>query len=71
MDLSPSSPELLDVKAVATRLGCSCRHVWRMRDKGVLPPAVELGALVRWSTASIDQWIARGCPPSRRQRGRS
>ena len=65
--LSALPPALLDVKSVASRLGCSPRHVWRMRDKGVLPPAVELGALVRWNSESLDDWIRRGCPPHRRQ----
>jgi predicted DNA-binding transcriptional regulator AlpA len=65
--LSITPPALLDVRAVATRLGCSPRHVWRMRDKGVLPPAVELGALVRWNSETLDDWIRRGCPPHRRQ----
>ena len=69
--LLPSPPALLDVKAVATRLGCSARHVWRLRDKGCLPPAVELGALVRWNSESLDDWIRRGCPPHRRQGVRS
>jgi predicted DNA-binding transcriptional regulator AlpA len=68
---STSPPALLDVRAVASRLGCSPRHVWRMRDKGVLPPAVELGALVRWNSESLDDWIRRGCPPHRRQGVRS
>jgi len=69
--LSTSPPALLDVRAVATRLGCCTRHVWRLRDKGVLPPAVELGALVRWNSETIDDWIRRGCPPHRRQAVRS
>jgi predicted DNA-binding transcriptional regulator AlpA len=71
VSVSTPPPALLDVKAVATRLGCSSRHVWRMRDKGVLPPAVELGALVRWNSESLDDWIRRGCPPHRRQGVRS
>jgi predicted DNA-binding transcriptional regulator AlpA len=69
--VSTTPPALLDVRAVASRLGCSPRHVWRMRDKGVLPPAVELGALVRWNSESLDDWIRRGCPPHRRQGVRS
>ena len=71
VSLSTSPPALLDVKAVAIRLGCSPRHVWRMRDKGALPPAIVLGALVRWNSESIDDWIRRGCPSHRRQAVRS
>jgi predicted DNA-binding transcriptional regulator AlpA len=64
------SSVLLDVKAVASRLGCTPRHVWRMRDRGVLPPAVQLGWLVRWNSESIEEWIRRGCPPHRQQKTR-
>ena len=56
---------MLDVQAVARVLRCSPRHVHRLRDAGRMPPPVKLGALVRWSRAVIEEWISRGCPPSR------
>lgn len=34
-----SAPALLDVRAVASLLGCSQRHVYRLADAGRLPRA--------------------------------
>lgn len=57
-----TEPALLDTPAVATLLGCSPRHVTRLRDAGLMPPSVKLGRLCRWPRATIDAWIANGCP---------
>jgi excisionase family DNA binding protein len=57
-----SAAKLLDVQAVAKMLGCSARHVYRLSDSGKMPGPVRLGSLVRWSKASIEEWIAAGCP---------
>lgn len=54
---------------LARRLKCSVRHVWRMSDAGKLPPAIRLGALVRWDASVIEKWIADGCPVPVRRRG--
>jgi len=62
---SVSEPALLDVRQVASLLGCSTRHVYRMSDAGKMPRPIRLGSLVRWSRASIDEWIAERCPPIR------
>jgi excisionase family DNA binding protein len=59
-----AAAELLDVKAVATMLGCSVRHVYRLSDSGQMPRPVRLGSLVRWSKRSISEWIGWGCPRS-------
>lgn len=56
---------MLDVQGVATLLGCSSRHVFRMSDMGRMPRPVKLGALVRWSRAAIVNWIGQGCPNCR------
>jgi len=65
----PADPAaLLDVRAVAALLGCSTRHVYRLSDAGHMPAPVRLGALVRWSRASTEAWIAAGCPPCRTTR---
>ena len=61
---------LLDVEQLATMLGCSDRHIWRLRDLGRLPPPVKLGWLVRWNRAAIAAWIAAGCPDCRKPGGR-
>jgi excisionase family DNA binding protein len=54
---------LLDVQAVASMLGCSNRHVYRLSDCGRMPRPVKLGALVRWNRASVERWIVAGCLP--------
>lgn len=66
--LSPpldSPATLIDVKAVATLLSCSARHVYRMSDAGAMPRPRHVGALVRWSRSEIEQWVAGGCKPVR------
>jgi len=71
-DARPSSEnettKLIDVQAVADLLGCSTRHVYRLSDAGRMPAPVRIGALVRWSRASLDEWIACGCPSLRATR---
>jgi len=57
---------LIDVKAVATILNCSARHVYRLRDAGKMPAPIRVGKLVRWRKDTIEQWTAEGCPTVRR-----
>ena len=63
------APELLDVKAVAALLGCSCRHIYRLSDAGRMPRPLKVGALVRWRRADVLSWIDEGCRPVRTARG--
>ena len=53
---------LIDVKAVAERLGVSTASVWRYRDDGKLPQPVRVGGSVRWRASDIDRWMQDGCP---------
>jgi excisionase family DNA binding protein len=62
----PAAAALLDVRAVATLLDCSARHVYRLTDAGRMPPPVRIGALVRWRRADVQEWIDGGCRPVRR-----
>jgi len=62
-------PALLDVRAVATMLDCSPRHVYRLADAGRLPGPIKLGALVRWHRSELADWLAAGCPTVRTARG--
>ena len=59
------SARFWDVQVIADLLGCSTRHVRRLSDAGKMPRPVKLGALVRWSKAAIEDWIARSCPAFR------
>jgi excisionase family DNA binding protein len=61
----PAAAQLLSVRAVAALLGCSTRHVYRLADRGALPPPVRLGALIRWRRQDLDAWLAAGCKPCR------
>jgi excisionase family DNA binding protein len=62
----PAEAALIDVRAVAALLGCSTRHIYRLTDAGRMPTPVRLGALIRWRRAEIEEWIATGCPSTRR-----
>ena len=63
--------KLGDVKAVAEKLDCSPRHVYRLADAGRMPSPLRLASLVRWDLEEIDRWIADGCPPVRQVKGGS
>jgi excisionase family DNA binding protein len=56
---------LLDVRAVASLLGCSPRHIYRLSDRGRMPAPIRLGSLVRWRRTDLDSWLADSCPPVR------
>jgi excisionase family DNA binding protein len=58
----PGEPLLLTVGQVAKFIQCSTLHVYRMEKRGEIPPAVRLGANVRWRRQTIEDWIAAGCP---------
>ena len=61
--LVESPSQLLDVRRVAALLGCSSRHIYRLSDAGKMPRPRHVGALVRWSKAEIESWVADGCKP--------
>ena len=61
--------KLGDVRAVAEKLDCSPRHIYRMADAGRMPAPIRLASLVRWDLEEIDRWIAGGCPSVRQMKG--
>lgn len=63
---NPLAARMLDVRGVATLLGCSARHVYRLADAGRMPLPVKLGALVRWNLQDLEDWLAAGCPSIRK-----
>ena len=66
-EIEPADPApLMAAAEVATLLLCSPRHVYRLSEAGRMPPAIRLGALVRWNRSIVEQWIADDCPPCRR-----
>jgi excisionase family DNA binding protein len=58
---------MLTVHDVARMLNCSARTVYRLTDAGKMPRPVKLGALVRWPREVVEQWIAAGCPKTRKE----
>ena len=63
--------KLGDVRAVAEKLDCSPRHVYRLADAGCMPSPLRLASLVRLDLEEIDRWIADGCPSVRQVKGAS
>ena len=51
---------LLSAREVAVKLGLSERTIRRHRQKGILPPAIEVGGTYRWRAEDIEAWIASG-----------
>jgi len=54
--------KMLDVGSVAELLGCSMRHVYRLVDRGAMPPPVRLGKLIRWSWQALMSGLERAVP---------
>jgi predicted DNA-binding transcriptional regulator AlpA len=55
-------PLLIDARYMAALLQCSVRHVQQLNRRGLLPPPVKLGDLVRWRRGEIEAWVSAGCP---------
>jgi predicted DNA-binding transcriptional regulator AlpA len=49
--------DLLNIEQVADRLTVSvgCIRAWRSRGEG--PPAIRVGAALRWDPAEVDAWL--------------
>ncbi len=62
--------KLGDVRAVAEKLDCSPRHVYRMADAGRMRAPLRLASLVRWDLEKIDRgWPWRSWKKVRSTRG--
>ena len=48
---------LLDLAGLAEVLSVAPRTVRRWRGSGKLPPAVDVGGLVRWRREDVDRWL--------------
>jgi excisionase family DNA binding protein len=56
---------LVSVQTLASRLGCSEKHVRRLATSGRMPAPVLVGRLLRWDADAVDSWIVAGCPQVR------
>lgn len=52
-----SKENMIETEALAERLGISPHTLIQWRFKGIGPPYVKLGKLVRYHVASVDKWI--------------
>ena len=52
----------LTAREVGQLLGCSERHIRRMRSAGKLPRPVKIGGAVRYKRNDIEKWLELGCP---------
>jgi len=48
---------LLTINDLTRILRCSKRHVWRLVEKGDMPPPIKIGSASRWKTESINNWL--------------
>ena len=55
MTANPETPALLSTSQLAEHLGCSKRHVCRLRDRGL--PCIRVGALVRFDPEEVRRWL--------------
>ncbi|QQE12726.1 helix-turn-helix domain-containing protein [Planctomycetota bacterium] len=53
---------LWTVKDLAISLGVSQSHIYRMKNKGLLPKPSRIGGVVRWSVQEVKAWIDAGTP---------
>lgn len=61
VDADPAA--LLSVQDLAGLLQVDARTVRRWRTDGKLPPAIELGGVIRWQPGVVQDWLARGGQP--------
>jgi excisionase family DNA binding protein len=51
--------ELIGVKEIARMLGICTRGVWRLVQRGELPPPGKVGRCARWRFEDIKEFIRR------------
>ena len=71
--IGPKTIELLlvDLGTLASMLDVSSKTVRRLLTTDQLPRPVRLGRSLRWSVAVLKQWIADGCPASKKEEEKS
>jgi len=56
-DVEPHPAPLLDAHALGELLNVDARTVRRWRTAGTLPPAIEIGGVLRWRREVVDRWL--------------
>lgn len=49
----------LELKDLAELLGVSYTTVYRMKNRGELPPYIKVGGLFRWRRSTVDAWLQK------------
>jgi len=50
---------LIDINSVCTLLGCYKNTVWNMRNRGEMPPPIELLPIFfRWRLSDLKAWVS-------------
>ena len=57
VETSSTRARLMSVRDVAQRLQLDERTVRRMRARGELPPALDLGSVLRWAEPDFEAWL--------------
>ena len=56
-----NNDRLIDVYAVASKLDCDPRTVYRLAKDHKMPWGCKCGSLRRWYEKSINEWMEGGC----------
>ena len=59
----PISELLVGSKQVARMLNVSTKTVNRLRRRGKMPQAIQVGGSIRWRLEEVERWVRLGCPP--------
>ncbi len=58
-----TAPRMITAKAISAMIGVSLRQVYRMAERGIMPPPAKLGTkIARWRIDAIQRWIDLDCP---------
>ena len=56
---------LISPEEFAISLGCSVRHLSKLRQADKLPPVVPVGRSLRWRLGDVRTWVRHGWRPGR------
>lgn len=46
---------------ISAEIGIDKATFWRWVKRGIFPPpSIKVGRTVRWSTAAVEEWLAKG-----------
>lgn len=63
--ISTSTCQLLNAKALGQMLSLSKRQIFRLNSAGKIPKPIRIGGAVRWHAEEIAAWLGAGAPDRR------